>query len=96
MFLHITQAEYLGDYRLKLFFNNGAIGHVDLEAELYGEVFEPLLDGDLFQQFSITSRTIEWPNGADFAPEFLYDIANLIQEPNKSLVTNHYSPATTH
>jgi hypothetical protein len=29
----------------------------------------------LFQKVFVTSRTIEWPNGADFAPEFLFEIA---------------------
>ena len=77
MFLHVTAVEYLEDYRLKLKFNNGAEGVVDLEKELYGEVFEPLRDKSLFKQVFLTSRTIEWPNGADFAPEFLLEIAEL-------------------
>ena len=77
MFLHVTEVEYLENYRLKLKFNNGAEGVVDLERELYGEVFEPLRDKSLFKQVFLTSRTIEWPNGADFAPEFLLEIAEL-------------------
>ncbi len=75
MFLHVTSVEYIESYKLKLQFNNGAEGIVDLEAELYGEIFEPLRDLSLFQQVYLTSRTIEWPNGADFAPEFLSSIA---------------------
>jgi hypothetical protein len=46
-----------------------------LEQELYGEIFEPLKDKGLFQQVFVTSRTIEWSNGADFTPEFLLEIA---------------------
>lgn len=72
MFPHVTPVEYLGDYKLKLRFNNGAEGIVDLESELYGEVFEPLRDKRLFKEVYLTSQTIEWPNGADFAPEFLF------------------------
>ena len=71
MFLHVIDAEYDENYRLKLKFNNGAKGTVDLEEELYGEIFEPLKDIEQFQKFILTSRTIEWPNGADFAPECL-------------------------
>ena len=48
---------------------------MDLETELEGEVFEPLKDVAYFQQFSVHPdlHTVIWPNGADFAPEFLYD-----------------------
>ena len=74
MFLHVTNVEYLEDYKLKLTFDNGVSGIVDLEAELWGEVFEPLRDKAIFQQVSLTSRTIEWPNGADFAPEYLLEL----------------------
>ena len=74
MFIHVTDVKYLKDYQLKLTFNNGVEGGVDLQSELYGEIFEPLRDTKLFQQVYLTSRTIEWPNGADFAPEFLLDL----------------------
>ncbi len=72
MFLHIERAEYLNDYRLKLFFNNGEIKEVDLQNELEGVIFEPLKNKDLFKKFFISHNTIEWENGADFDPEFLY------------------------
>lgn len=85
MFLHITDAEYLGQYRLKLKFNNDAKGIVDLEPELYGEIFEPLRDVELFKQVFVTSRTIEWPNGADFAPEYLFEITVLSVFPKQPL-----------
>lgn len=75
MFLYVTEVIYLNGYKLKLKFNNGAEGIVDLEPELYGEVFVPLHDKELFKRVYLTSRTIEWPNGADFAPEFLLEIA---------------------
>jgi len=42
--------------------------------ELHGEVFEPLRDPEVFAQVKINPETgtIEWPNGADLAPEFLH------------------------
>jgi len=40
--LHAISAEYLDNYQLKITFNNGIEGIVDLEQELYGEIFEPL------------------------------------------------------
>jgi hypothetical protein len=69
-------ATYLKEYQLRLTFDNGIIKDVDLEAELYGEVFEPLKDIEFFKQVEVNpeTNTIEWPNGADFAPEFLYEL----------------------
>ncbi len=74
MFLHVDEAEYISEYKLKLRFNNNETKRVNLEDELYGEIFEPLKDKTLFQDFFISHNTVEWRNGADFAPEFLYEI----------------------
>ena len=48
---------------------------MDLRDQLYGEIFEPLKDCSFFQQFSVHPEfhTLSWPNGADFAPEFLHE-----------------------
>ncbi len=81
MFLHVTKVTYLGDYRLRLTFNNGVVKEVDLKEELYGEVFEPLKDQSLFRQVAVNpnTNTIEWPNGADLAPEFLYKVGREVK-----------------
>ena len=75
MFLHVTEAKYLHDYVIWLRFNDGVEGEIDLENELEGEVFEPLKDKQLFQRFKVDPElaTIVWENGADLAPEFLYE-----------------------
>ncbi len=76
MFLHVTSVTHLKEYQLRLTFSNGVTKDVDLQAELYGEVFEPLQDVEFFKQVAVNpeTNTIEWPNGADLAPEFLYEI----------------------
>ena len=74
MFLEITNAKYLDNYRLLLTFNNGIQKTVDLQNELNGIVFVPLKQLDYFKKFHIKYNTIEWQNGADFAPEYLYKI----------------------
>lgn len=71
MFVHVIHATYLEDYKIRLSFNDGAEGEVDLSSELYGEVFEPLQDKKFFKSFTLEGHTLSWSNGADFAPEFL-------------------------
>ena len=69
----IKEAKYVGSYTIWLRFADGAEGEVDLASELVGEVFEPLKCQEVFRNFVLHSelKTIVWPNGADFAPEFL-------------------------
>ena len=73
MFLEVIKAEYLSGYRIKLWFNNQVVKVVDLSNSLNGEVFQPLKDIDFFKRFTIKFNTIEWENGADIAPEYLYE-----------------------
>jgi len=75
MILHVVEANYEADYVIRLKFNDGAEGFVDLADELYGEVFEPLKDVEKFRAFRLDPElnTIVWANGADLAPEFLYE-----------------------
>ena len=75
MFLEIIQASYITDFKVLLKFNDGVEMTVDLENELTGSVFTPLKDKNKFRKFSIVFNTIEWENGADFAPEYLYELA---------------------
>lgn len=69
--VHVTGVRYLGGYRLWLQFSDGAEGEIDLEGELWGEVFEPLKDPAFFALAKLDLDTVTWPNGADLAPEFL-------------------------
>lgn len=72
--IEVTKAEYLDGYRVKLLFNNGETRIADLSQSLNGAVFAPLKDIEFFKRFTIKFNTIEWENGADFAPEYLYEI----------------------
>jgi hypothetical protein len=57
-------------------FNDGYEGEVDLRDELWGPVFEPLKEMNLFRKCSLHPElhNVVWDNGADFSPEFLYGI----------------------
>ena len=72
---HVTEARYLGDYKVYLEFNDGRRGVVDLADELYGEALAPLRDRERFAQFYLDYglATIAWHDGQDFKAEFLYE-----------------------
>lgn len=78
----MTRVKYLRAYELEVEFNDRAVKKVDLSGELYGEVFEPLKDLELFKRVAVNdeTNTIEWPNGADFAPEYLYEIGKHVKQ----------------
>ncbi|CAG0950337.1 hypothetical protein ANRL3_00191 [Anaerolineae bacterium] len=76
MIIHITSAQVVGDYSLELTFDNGVRKRVNLRRELYGPIFESLRDPAYFARAFVDpdSRTVTWPNGADLAPDFLYQL----------------------
>ena len=74
MFLHVTEARYVGDYKVEVLFNDGKRGIADLSETLKGPVFEPLREPSVFAQLRVDAEleTIVWPNGTDLAPEYIY------------------------
>ena len=76
MFIEVLKAEYVHGYRIRLWFDNNVTKVVDLKSSLKGMVFEPLKDLDFFKRFSVKYNTVEWENGADFAPEYLLALPN--------------------
>ena len=71
----ITEVQVIPSYTLNITFADGTHRIIDLESELYGEIFEPLRDPAYFARVQISGRTIGWPNGADFSPEWIYEQA---------------------
>ena len=78
--IHVTSVEVVGDHRLRLVFEDGFEGDVDLAGWRWRGVFEPLADPAYFATVSLDRDlgTIGWPNGADLAPEFLYEAGEQI------------------
>ena len=62
-------------YTLWLRFQDGTSGEVDITPSMRGPVFEPLRDPEFFKQVRVDPElgTVVWPNGADVAPETLYE-----------------------
>ena len=75
----VVKAKHLGDFRVLLSFSDGLEGVIDLRDDLWGEVFEPLRDPAYFSRFEVDD-TLIWPNGADFAPEFLHERVKVCAE----------------
>lgn len=76
--LHISDAEHLGEYRLRVVFNDGREGIADLRPMVFDErrmVFEPLKDLSGFRRFFIEHGTLCWPGDLDIAPEYIYFLA---------------------
>ena len=76
--VRVTSAEVIGDFTLRLAFSDGTSREIDLEASLWGPIFEPLRDPDFFAQVSVDEElgTIVWPNGADMDPVVLHGSAD--------------------
>ena len=74
----IIEARHVRDHIVWVRFKDGSAGEVDFSADLWGPIFEPLKDVEYFRNFQIAEYgTIAWPNGADIAPEFLYEKAHV-------------------
>jgi len=73
----IVGVAVVGDYRLRLLFDDGTVGDVDFSSTKWTGVLEPLGDPAFFAQVRVDpeAATIVWPNGIDMAPEPLYEQA---------------------
>jgi hypothetical protein len=81
----VIRAEYRDEFRIHLTFNDGTAETVDFSEWLEGPVFEPLQEAEYFKRFFLEGGTVSWPNGADIAPETLYDAATRERRSNKTL-----------
>ena len=83
MILHVVTAEVCGQHLLRLAFNDGTHKTVDVGPLLSGPIFEPLRDQAYFARAELdpVCGTVVWPNGADFAPDALHELA-AVEEPS--------------
>jgi hypothetical protein len=74
MYFNITKANYLGNHEIKLVFEDGSVGKVDMAKYIEpGTVFDRLKDIEYFKSFQIEYGTLIWGKGElDIAPETLY------------------------
>ena len=72
-FLHITAAEHVSDYLLKLTFSNGDVRLFDFSLLYDKGVFTKLKNPDYFSRYTLDGWTVDWNNEIGFAPEYLHD-----------------------
>jgi hypothetical protein len=76
----VDDVSHVEEYRLIVTFRNGTQKLVNLEAEIkQGGIYEPLQDITYFKSVKADGTSIAWSNGADFAPEFLFEIGQPIE-----------------
>ncbi|MBR4159070.1 MAG: DUF2442 domain-containing protein [Spirochaetia bacterium] len=72
--IYVVSAEYAGDYKIKVKFNDSTSGIADFKQKVstdHRPIIRELKDIKLFKNFWIEADTITWSNGVDFAPEFI-------------------------
>ena len=76
----VKKVEYLEEYKLKLYFEDGSIRIVNLESMLKNakNLFVPLLEINYFKKVKCDGTTICWPNGVDLCPDVLYKMGKNI------------------
>ena len=72
---NVIRAKHEAGFRIRVTFNDGTEASVEFQPWLSGPVFEPLKKVAYFRSFFVDGGTVAWPNGADIAPETLYEAA---------------------
>lgn len=72
LLLKVLQADYLGGFRLRCKFNDGAVKDVDCAPLRAYPFFKGIDTEEDFQRYGVDS-TVFWSTGADIAPEWLYE-----------------------
>jgi len=90
---HVIDAMYLKDYLIRITFDDGQIKVVDFQPYVKRKgVFSLLKDSTFFRSFFIDLNTICWPNGADVAPERLYELGQPVENPSGDKFDNTKTP----
>ena len=78
----LVEARWVEGSTLFIRFDDGTAGPVDLSGYRgRGAIFEPLREIGFFKGFAIEGGTLAWPNGADIAPERLYEMVSQQKAP---------------
>nr|VFK64688.1 MAG: Protein of unknown function (DUF2442) [Candidatus Kentron sp. UNK]VFK71181.1 MAG: Protein of unknown function (DUF2442) [Candidatus Kentron sp. UNK] len=69
----VTKITVAENYRIRVEFNNSESGILDMAPILSFGVFRKLKDPAVFNAARVAFDTVEWPDGIDLDPEFVYE-----------------------
>ena len=80
---YVIAAQWIENFKVLVTFDDHVQKTVVLEGQLEGPIFEPLRDVEYFKTVHLDSdiETIVWDNGANIAPEFLYQAGTTVGVP---------------
>ena len=78
----VTEFELVGAYTVRVVFDDHTEQVIDLEPVLYGEMYAPLRDAQIFRRVRLDPevKTLVWPNGADFDPYVLHEWPRVVDD----------------
>ncbi len=78
----VTNFEIVGDYTIRVEFDDNSEQVIDFRSVLHGEMWGPLQDLTLFNEVQLdpVAHTLTWPNEADFDPETLRNWPEYVDE----------------
>ena len=77
---HVVEGRHVQDYMIEVKFNDGTVRIIDFRPYINrGGIFSELKDQEYFRRFFIDLNTACWPNGADVAPERLYELGEPLE-----------------
>ncbi len=80
LILKITEATFVGDYVLRLVFNNGEVRLCDFLPLAQKGICTKLQDKKYFRNFRLDPFTVDWNNEIGFAPEFLLQHSQSVED----------------
>jgi uncharacterized protein DUF2442 len=69
----VTKLKVLPGHKLQVTFADGLLGIVDLSKDRFEGILAPLGDESYFAQARLKDGVVTWPNGAEIAPDAMYD-----------------------
>lgn len=89
MYPSVTKVRPKENYRIYVEFDNDECGVLDMEPYLDCGVFEKIRDLTIFSQVRVSFDTLEWGNGIDLDPEFVYEKCVKISDNNANQRTHN-------